>query len=241
MPATVKNVRWKCPQCGKSRWMKPYEAKDRKYCSRECKHAAARVVHPVREKQGQRLARYGERTCPHCGALYEAKKPAQIYCSQPCATAVAQQRRRKHPVGAVATCETCGKEYALRGGKAARFCSRQCLYDSMRGEKAAHWKGGRHVRSDGYVTVYAPDHPSAFGHGGYVKEHRLVMEQHLGRMLRSNEVVHHRNGNRADNRIENLELWVKHHAPGQRVQDLVAWAKEILAMYETDAMRLAGG
>lgn len=240
MPARVARIRWKCPQCGKSRWMRPCDVKYRTYCSRECKNAAARVPHPVREKQAQKLARYGERACPQCGTTYEAKTRQQIYCSQPCATAAAQNRRRKYLATTIA-CETCGKEFAQRGGRAARFCSRECLYESMRGEKASHWKGGRHVRADGYVSVQAAGHASAHGHGGYVKEHRLVMEQQLGRALRPNETVHHRNGDRADNRIENLELWVKRHTPGQRVEDLVAWAKEILALYEPDIGKLAGG
>lgn len=69
-------------------------------------------------------------------------------------------------------------------------------------------------------------------------QHRSVMEEHLGRPLRSSETVHHRNGIRHDNRIENLELWSSRHPYGQRVTDLLAWAEEILAEYAAEEGKL---
>ena len=77
------------------------------------------------------------------------------------------------------------------------------------GEKHPCWKGGRTRRTDGYMEVWRPNHPNAV-HRGYVLEHRLVMAEHLGRRLESWEKVHHINGIRDDNRLENLEL-VDHH------------------------------
>lgn len=67
--------------------------------------------------------------------------------------------------------------------------------------------------------------------GRYVLEHRLVMERLKGRPLDKYETVHHKNGNRADNRPENLEIWTSRHPCGQRVADNIGWAIEILKIY----------
>ena len=82
------------------------------------------------------------------------------------------------------------------------------------GPLAPGWKGGRYVDSrKGYIYVYVPDHPFAKkngeGDGGYYLEHRLVMEKHIGRYLTIDEEVHHINGVKDDNRLENLELVMK--------------------------------
>ena len=85
-----------------------------------------------------------------------------------------------------------------------------------KGPLASGWKGGRFTtKRDGYIHVYQPEHPNARksgnGSGGYVLEHRLVMEKAVGRYLNADEDVNHINGDKKDNRIENLRL-VRHHA-----------------------------
>jgi len=69
------------------------------------------------------------------------------------------------------------------------------------------WKGGRIKNKDGYIEIYCPCHPNARKHTKYILEHRLVMEEILGRYLTRREVVHHKNGKKDDNRPENLELF----------------------------------
>ena len=71
-------------------------------------------------------------------------------------------------------------------------------------DKIECWKGGRRIDPAGYVLIYAPDHPRA--NKGSMLEHRLVMEAHVGRYLVRSESVHHLNGIKTDNRIENLVL-----------------------------------
>jgi len=68
-----------------------------------------------------------------------------------------------------------------------------------------HWKGGKKKTKNGYIQLRRPLHPFC-NKDGYIYEHRVIMELYLGRYLKSNEVVHHINDNREDNRIENLKL-----------------------------------
>jgi HNH endonuclease len=77
---------------------------------------------------------------------------------------------------------------------------------------------GWHINKNGYRSTKVG--------GKEILEHRLVMEQQLGRPLRRWESVHHKNGIRDDNRPDNLELWCKPQVPGQRVVDLVAFVSE---------------
>ena len=97
------------------------------------------------------------------------------------------------------------------------------------GRLIAEWGNAKsHIDGNGYRMV-------SVGRNKYRGEHRIVMAEHISRDLYPFENVHHKNGLRADNRLENLELWAKPQTPGQRVEDLVVWTVQ----YYPDLVRQA--
>jgi hypothetical protein len=99
-------------------------------------------------------------------------------------------------------------------------------------------RGTGYLDRGGYLVVPVPRDLRHLTEGATsTTQHRLVMAQHLGRPLREDESVHHLNGSRTDNRIENLELWSRWQPSGQRVSDKVTWAIALLRQYRCDALR----
>ncbi len=95
------------------------------------------------------------------------------------------------------------------------------------------------VMDDGYAEVKRPGHFGKPKRGvDWYYEHRYVMERYLGRPLRDNENVHHINGVKNDNRLENLELWTSSQPAGQRVTDLLNWADGVIERYEPESDKL---
>ena len=207
-------------------------------------------------QQGARKPRGNWVPCALCGKDVQrspsvvAKNGGKAYCSQACYKSDRRgkshdQRKKRSDAGMTKVkrvtrpCEWCGApvERLVTDRRERTFCGVSCagraaLARGREGRPRSLQLGDTRVHAEGYVLEFVgPDHPMARGGRGMVMQHRLVMARHLGRPLRPEENVHHVNGDKADNRIENLELWARSQPQGQRVRDLLAWARQIVERY----------
>jgi hypothetical protein len=202
-----------CQECGKELYLSPKELVRRKYCSRTCQSVAiARTRRTACVQCGKEFGqspsvggKYCSRACYEAGRQRRTtcavcEKPLQphelTYCSQACMSEGRRTLEQK-------PCEICGTPMAVQPHQFGikRFCSKACHNESKR----IPGPGARMKRSDGYMQVYYPKHPDTTS-TGMMLEHRLVAEQKYGRRILQTEHVHHLNGDRSDNRPENLEV-----------------------------------
>lgn len=195
-----------CAECGKSFEHKASQA--RVCCSRGCaaRHRNRRLVAEGRLYLPTKPRRGETHPCEQCGKpVYRNKSQAAKgegrYCSHACHDAA----QTKTPV--VKACAYCGATMTLKPSQAhVQYCSKACEGAARTKRPLDREHNGKPARLDpnGYVLLWEPQHPNK-SMKGWQYEHRLVMEQALGRYLDSSEHVHHDHGvAKDDNRIENL-------------------------------------
>lgn len=171
-------------------------------------------------------ANLANKPCVDCGCEPEQKKYKNRERCVPCQVKNAGLLNDKCVV-----CGECLPERQLyRTDGKIRTCSKACYIGHFLavGETNINYKRGWYKNANGYVCLSFENKK--------VLQHKAVMEKYLGRKLRKGEQVHHKNGIRHDNRIENLELWSSSHPSGQRVEDMVAFCKEYLEQYAPDEL-----
>ncbi len=164
--------------------------------------------------------------CKFCGSIFE-KKDKRIYCSLVCSVKNLQHDRKyKNPIKY--------REYLDRQNKKRRDSVRKKLGLPLDHPKVNE-SGKGFKRKEGYIYFLKKGHPNA-AKSGYIAEHVFIMSEYLRRPLNGKETIHHKNGIRDDNRIENLEIWSHSHPFGQRVEDKLEWCKEFLDLYGYDML-----
>lgn len=219
-----------CPSCGNT--FETYPSINAKTCSRECRAAQMRV-HPNKPRKGDSIP------CDSCGTVFyrqpSAVKADRRYCSVECGRKGIVKPRP------LVTCKGCGKKYQREIGKSLRaYCSAECYSGRRILRPLDRMHNGRPARLDnyGYVLIWEPGHPNKT-HKGWQYEHRIIGETILGRYLETHEHVHHINGIKDDNRVENLQVLT--HSEHSAITHRELWAGIQAMREELDQYRAKYG
>lgn len=135
----------------------------------------------------------------------------------------------------------CGNIKTIELGSVKRGTTKTCgemaceYHDRCRRPRSFDKKYSYRYSRRGYICIKVPEHPNSDS-WGFLAEHTFVMSERLGRPMWSGEAVHHKNGIKHDNRIENLELWTISHPKGQRVSDMVDFCVHYLKEYSPEKL-----
>ena len=135
----------------------------------------------------------------------------------------------------ICSIDDCNKKHIAKGMCQMHY-RRNRLYKDPKLRPGRPRKNTASINNNGYEVLYEPENSNA-NVNGLVLVHRKVMSEVLGRPLLKTEQVHHKNGNRSDNRIENLEMWTTHQPQGQRIEDKIQYAIEILKQYKPEILK----
>ena len=183
--------------------------------------------------------------CQYCCNLVFKYHPLVLYCSQFCVKKFNNKKnyikRKSDPVRRAKYRDSERKRRRLKYHSDPAYRAQRLGKEFDRRMKnnpnaKPSRKGLGTINKNGYRQITVPSHPNAWRTGAMF-EHVFVMSQFLGRPLYKNERVHHKNGVKHDNRIENLELWSKSHPYGQRVEDKIKWCIELLDTYGFDVIK----
>lgn len=140
---------------------------------------------------------------------------------------ILEEKLKKNKLFCLCRCDCGNKDWVIKASLVRKNHVKICKYCYIPRPR----KKVRVIDNDGYVVLNMPFHPNS-NKNGRLKEHVYIMSQYLGRPLRKEEFVHHRNSIRSDNRIENLELWTRHHPNGCRADDLYNFCLEYISKYK---------
>jgi transcriptional regulator with XRE-family HTH domain len=184
-----------------------------KYCSTDCWYASDEFKISL------------PKNCLQCEKEYLTTYKEQKYCSIQC------KNKGLGTKSKFCNCIVCQKEIEYFSYK-KKYCSKDCMSTHMVKQNTKEI-GALKTDAFGYIKQKV-DKDYLGNLKGWVYQHRYVMEQFLGRPLTNEENIHHKNGDRSDNRLENLELWSTSQPSGQRIEDKITHAKEILKQYEEE-------
>ncbi len=248
-----------CSKCGIEKAVKEFRGCKKRGKYRASCHSCERSK--WREKAKKRLQKHGIMvSCARCGKEVlkdpkEIKRYKTHFCSRACGTRgvggfrkdlagrrfgrlVVKEYVGKRGTGYFWLCKCdCGSSKMVRSGRLKTGSTKSC--GCYREDYWRNQNGGRYKTKAGYIIIYKPGHPLA-SKNGQVTEHRWVAAEYWGLEAVKSAIVHHKNGIRHDNRIENLELRTSHtHWKGQTVEDMTEWAIEYLSVHAPELLKNA--